>query len=317
MTKRVTLKDIAQISGYSVNCVSRALMDSRDISENTKEKIREIANQLGYVQNMAAASLRNSTSKTIGIVYDCILNPYYSIILHYAGQALLANGYNYITFINTSALFNTDTVKNILSRNVDGILSLISPDRQAQTIIEREGIPTVILGRKIESEKIDCVVLDNEKGGYLAGKYLLNKGCKRMRFIGDGPNIDCMFEREAGFIKALNESGISVAPHEGDYKQYVEEVKDLLEINDIDGVFCFNDMIVFEVMEKCKQSGKKIEIVGFDNLQREFRLPLDVVSVGYDKKAFVEIAIDKLIRKVEKGAKENRSVTVCDVNLKV
>ena len=76
-------------------------------------------------------------------------------------------------------------------------------------------------------------------------------------------------------------------------------------------------MIVFEVMEKCKQSGKKIEIVGFDNLQREFRLPLDVVSVGYDKKAFVEIAVDKLIRKVEKGAKENRSVTVCDVNLKV
>lgn len=290
-------------------------MDSRDISEKTKEKIRNIADQLGYVQNMAAASLRSGTSKTIGIVYDCILNPYYSIILHYIGQTLLANGYNYITFINTSAFFNIDTVKNILSHNVDGILSLIAPDKQAQTVIEREDIPTVILGRKVESEKIDCVVLDDEKGGYLAGKYLLNKGCKRLRFIGDGPNIECMIERERGFLKALSENGIIEKPHEGDYKQYVEEVKELSKANDVDGVFCFNDMIVFEVMEKYKQTGKKIEIVGFDNLQREFRLPLDVVSVGYDKKAFVETAIDKLISKVGKNSKYGRTITVCEVNL--
>ena len=67
-TKRVTLVDISKKTGYSVNCVSRALMDASDISASTKAKIKEVANELGYVQNLAAASLKNGNSKIIGIL---------------------------------------------------------------------------------------------------------------------------------------------------------------------------------------------------------------------------------------------------------
>ena len=83
MTKRVTLVDIAKATGFSVNSVSRALMNASDISEETKNVIRKKADELGYIPNLNAASLKKGNSKIIGILYDDLLNPYFNTIIYY------------------------------------------------------------------------------------------------------------------------------------------------------------------------------------------------------------------------------------------
>ena len=90
MKKRVTLVDIAKATGYSVNSVSRALMDASDISEATKTKIVKKANELGYIPNLNAASLKKGNSKIIGILYDDLLNPNFNTIIYYLEKILSA-----------------------------------------------------------------------------------------------------------------------------------------------------------------------------------------------------------------------------------
>ena len=123
MNKRITIKDIAKISGCSANCVSRALMDASDISEKTKDKIRRIADEIGYVYNRNAASLRSGKSRTVGILFDNLLNPFYYIMTNYIWEYLHGEGYTIITFKNDFAVFDEEIVRQILSNNVDGLLS--------------------------------------------------------------------------------------------------------------------------------------------------------------------------------------------------
>ena len=90
--RNITLKDIAIRAGISINAVSRALRDSQDISKPTKEKVRKIAAELGYVPDSVARNLKNDNSKIIALVYNDFYNPYFAIycekVFHYIKEKI-------------------------------------------------------------------------------------------------------------------------------------------------------------------------------------------------------------------------------------
>ena len=117
MQKRVRLVDVAKAVGCSVNSVSRALMDAPDISEKTKKIIRKTAEELGYIPNMAAASLKKGNSKIIGILYDDLLNPYYNTVIYYLEMILSKKNYSIINYRSQNfdiSVFNNTCANNLI-----------------------------------------------------------------------------------------------------------------------------------------------------------------------------------------------------------
>ena len=121
--RRVTLKDIAEKTGFTVNTVSQALRGSPKLREETKAAIRAAAKELGYVHNALAGSLRSGSSRTIAIIVGDTSNLRFSIQLHAFELAFRTLGYQVIV-MNTdeTAQYELDAVKNAVRSSVDGVL---------------------------------------------------------------------------------------------------------------------------------------------------------------------------------------------------
>ena len=101
INKIVRLKDIAEIAGISINSVSRALKGSPNISKETQKRVQEIAENLGYIPNIHAQSLKLGSIKVIAIIYDEVENPFYSMMLGILQQQLFEIGYEAMIFIDS------------------------------------------------------------------------------------------------------------------------------------------------------------------------------------------------------------------------
>ena len=138
--RRVTLKDIAEKTGFTVNTVSQALRGSPKLREETKAAIRAAAKELGYVHNALAGSLRSGSSRTIAIIVGDTSNLRFSIQLHAFELAFRTLGYQVIV-MNTdeTAQYELDAVKNAVRSSVD----LPEPDGPMTTITSPRSMLTL------------------------------------------------------------------------------------------------------------------------------------------------------------------------------
>ena len=168
--KRVTLQDIAKRTGVTVNTVSRALKNKPDISPATCKRIQQVAQEMGYVRNYAASSLRSGQTKTLGLILGAMSNPYYAVVADAVHEAASAFGYTLLTLTTREdPEQEMRAVETALSRQVDGIL--LFPGRDANAAIQRmreTRMPYVLMSRSLGSDMDDCVTCDEDDGGVAA-----------------------------------------------------------------------------------------------------------------------------------------------------
>jgi len=278
--KYVTIEDIARIAGVSVNTVSRALNNKPNVREETKKKILKIAEELGYVKNIAASSLRKKISKTIGVILEDSSNPFYAEVLKGIEYAARKQGYQ-LMLMNTERVYENEekAIFAFLQRRVDGLI--IAPVQTEDDDIKklvRMNFPVVILGRHFEGTKVDEIHSDEVKGGYLATKHLLERGKKMPIMINSYLFRSAARMRLEGYKKALAEYGIRFDENmvittdidvEDGYEALLEAVKNKITF---DSVFCYNDMMAFGVIKALEEL--------------KFEIPKDVAVVGYDDIVF-------------------------------
>ena len=209
--RRVTLKDIAEKTGFTVNTVSQALRGSPKLREETKAAIRAAAKELGYVHNALAGSLRSGSSRTIAIIVGDTSNLRFSIQLHAFELAFRTLGYQVIV-MNTdeTAQYELDAVKNAVRSSVDGVLLCpCQKSRAANALLESCRTPYVLFGRCYDD--LPAVIWDDERGGYLAGQQLAQAGCRHILMLNVPDSISSARERESGFRRALSEAELT--PH--------------------------------------------------------------------------------------------------------
>nr|WP_233186547.1 LacI family DNA-binding transcriptional regulator [Petrotoga sp. 9PWA.NaAc.5.4] len=303
-SKFVTIKDIAEKAGVSVNTVSRALNDKPDINPKTKERILKIAQELGYVRNVYATMLKSNVTGTIGVIVPDSSNPFFSEVFKGIDKAARENNYQ-IIIMNSEGLYENEEkfIKTLLERRVDGIL-LFPMQKSYEGIKEliRERYPVVLVGREIDSWNVDEIFSDETKGGYLATKYLLEKGCKKIKMITDQLYNSASFGRVKGFKKALKEKNIDFSEadikicdriHEGYHvRAGYDKVLEMIEKKEkFDGIFCYNDLIAYGAIKALKEKGIKVSE--------------DVSVVGYDDIAFSQLIEPQLttirVKKIEMG----------------
>ena len=326
--KYVTIRDIAEKAGVSINTVSRALNNKPDISEETRRKILKIAQELGYVKNATASSLRSKQTNIVGVIIADSANPFYAEVLKGIEAASRKYGYQ-IMLMNTERIYENEekAIEVLLQRRVDGLLITPVQDKSddIRALIERK-VPFVIVGRHFEELEVDEIHSDEVKGGYLATRHLIERGRKNIIMISGYLFKSAAYMRLEGYRKALKEYGIPFSEKmiietdidiESGYRAMREAIEKGLEF---DAVFCYNDLLAFGVIKALKECG--------------YRIPEDVAVVGYDDIVYSSFVCPSLttvrIKKFEmgfeafmmllqrlKGRRKRRKRVILDVELVV
>ena len=177
---RVTIKDVARIARVTPQTVSRALRDAPDIAASTKTRVLEIAANLNYVKNSTASALRRGSTRLIAIIYDNLINLYFSIMTDFIQFSLKELGYSTLTMPFRHFRLNEEAYMAAVSHNVDGIISFLEPEECISALVKRYNVPVLLFGRRTAVKRVDCIHTDDEEGGRLAAERLIRDGCRNM-----------------------------------------------------------------------------------------------------------------------------------------
>ncbi len=302
---RVTIKDVARIAMVTPQTVSRALRDAPDIAQSTKTRVLEIASNLNYVKNSTASALRRGSTRLIGVIYDNLINLYFSVMTDFIQFCLKERGYSMLTISVRSFHLNEEAYMAAVSHNVDGIISFLEPDEELTELIKSYNVPVLLFGRRTNVKRIDCIHTDDEAGGRLAAARLADDGCKNAVCITEALELTCAYDRYHGFEEELKRRGISkpriVNPNVPGLEQQLLSLMKSPE-GFPDGIFCFNDMLAFETLYFIEKNNlPSVKVIGYDNVQQEIHIPRRLTTVGTDKLALAKRATEMIISKVETG----------------
>ena len=292
----VRLKDIAQLAGVSVMTVSKALRDEPDVSSATKTKIKQLAQQTGYVPDSSAQGLCTKTTKMFGLVIPTPTNPIYARIIFAIEERAHELGYDLLIAHTLNKPEREDlALRRFLSRRVDGLFITPVYRFEAQARIYQEitarKIPTVLLGPAAPFCKtFPAIEIEETLASYNATKHLLQLGHKKIAYLTGPPATPWAHERFEGYRRALRESGIEVDDgmvfaagntiedgikatlqmlNEGCHPTAIQAVSDLVAIG------CAETLLAqgFKIPED-------VSVVGYGNilLAEFYRVPLTTVS---------------------------------------
>ncbi|MDO4547770.1 MAG: LacI family DNA-binding transcriptional regulator [Clostridia bacterium] len=313
-----TLKTVAQLTGFTTNTVSLALRDSPRVAKQTKEKIIAIAQQVGYVQNAIAGSLRSGRTNTCALVMGDIANPLFAIKIKAMEREFRKLGYQIMIFnTDEDAKQELDAVYTAISRKADGIvLCPCQKDEDALNLIRQYDMPCVLSGRYTEPQLEDAVIWDDRKGGYLAAKHLISRGCRKIAWLGVTQRISSARDRKLGYLEALGEAGIApdpewvveTSPIAGD----IEDMVMKLMASGVDGICAFSDLIAWEIICCLEKKGIKVpqsvRLTGFDDAQKYMHIPYRLTSISADVNAeAVEVARLLSLRMSQR----DRPISIC------
>lgn len=332
---RVTMKDIAEKTGVSINTVSYALRGIR-VAEETQAKILAAADELGYFGNSIASSMRLGVTQTVAIVQSDISNPYFSRMVR-----AFVNYFNMHEY--TAHIYNTendpkreqDAIISALRQNVAGLL--ICPEEhhfdEDYPMLQRSGTPFVVFTTDVNNPTISTVRIDEVKGGYIATEYLLQEGCRNIIMVSGPGNVMSARYRLEGYRQALNAYGLpfrtvnviyspslfaSVKSHNEEWNAIFSR---LANNEEFDGIVAFSDQVALRVLQGLREHGfsriplDKIPIVGFDNIMENFPLPYPLSSVSYAEEDMAVVAPRLLLQMIHEGDEYIPQKIVLDVKV--
>lgn len=315
---RVTLRDIARDTGFSVNTVSHALKDKEDISEKTKLLIQQRAREMGYIADSVAGSLRSGSTRTIAVILGDVSNPHFGLWVREIETAVFRHGYN-------TLIINTDEDETVeqgaviaaISKRVDGII--ICPT-QKQTdcihLLQKSGIPFVLIGRRWEDLDTDYVVLDDVRGGYIATRNLMERGADRILFLNGPGHISSSRERLRGYLNAHGDAGYAinqslihtVGIKSGECGKALKEV--VSQRIDFNGILAFSDIVAFEVLNELRKMGgplARLPLASFDDIMQGLVLPIPLDSIDSAEGSPSVVAAELLLQRIaERRTQEAR-----------
>ena len=279
MAQKVTrLIDVAQHAGLSVATVSRHLNGHIQLPVDTVARIEGAIHELGYRPNPYARSLSRGRSDTIGLVIPDIANPYFALLASAVERAAGPHGLAVVLCVTLNQSEREHEYLQRLGRNhLDGLIFLTNhaADEALAKAINEASRRVVILDEDVKKARGPKIFGDNEQGGYLAGRHLLEAGHRRLAFIGGPEHLMSTQARLAGFRRALGEapSAELTAHYFGDYS--VENGRRsagalLRAGEEITAVFATSDEIAIGALEVFAARNVRIpddlSVIGFDGI---------------------------------------------------
>jgi len=293
--RSVTITDVAHAAGVSKSTVSLVLQSSPLVAPETAERVRNSAAALGYVYNRRAADLRRESSNMIGMVINDLGNPFFAEMLVGMERRLADAGYISLMAHTNERLDVQDKVLTSMHEYHAAGVILCPAFDTPQALLERtrqSGIPLVIVVREPAAGSYNFVGADNERGTFEASRHLIERGHRRIAFlgrVGAGPVYDF---RRAGYERAMREDNLPIAPQwiidialtrEGGR----EGIRQALAMHpQPSAAVCYNDVVAFGAMSELGEHGllvgRDFALTGFDGVAAAAHTnpPLTTVDVG-------------------------------------
>lgn len=320
--KRITIKDVAHAAGVSTQTVSRVMNKFSYVSEETRQRVEAVVDELGYRPSTLARSLIQQRSYTLGVVTFGL--KYIGPSRTLGGVADKADELGYMLLMKELDNFDIniidDVIDSLLARQVDGII-WVAPeigDNHSWLDERLEKIPVPVLFLAMQPrDGISSIATDNYQGGVLAVQHLLDCGRKRIGHISGPMSWWEADERKRGWRETLTKAGLD-APEshctEGNWSSASGELAfiQLLEsFPDMDAVFVANDQMSLGVLGEAHRQNIKIPeqlaVIGFDNLPESAYFYPSLTTISQDLQMLGERSVQYIVEMIQ-ARQGNQSV---------
>lgn len=274
--RRVTIDDVADLAGVSYQTVSRVINDRPDVSDATRERVKKVIQETGYRPSHIARSLATAQTATIGLAVPDISNPFFSVIARGAEQVASERGYSILLCSTSETVSRELEVLHMLhERYVDGVIvcGFRGKDEALKEALAQFNA-LVLINRRVAQDAFPAVIVDDELGGYLVTRHLLEQGHTAVGFLAGPPNSFSGAGRLRGYRKALDEARLPVRDawirHCTPTHAHGEAAARALFTDhpELTALFCYNDLVALGALRGCRTLG--------------LRIPTDVAIAGFD-----------------------------------
>lgn len=303
--RSVTIQDVAERAGVSVSTVSRVLNGKVDVASDTQERVLAVIEEMGYIFNLAARSMRSRKKNLIGLVVPDIRYPYAIEIMKGVNRAIAETSFDLLLYTTGgiqkagTELHEQHYVSLLSNSLVDGVIVAAASAGQFST-----DAPIIAVDPHVLNADYPSVQATNYEGALDATEYLIRLGHRRIAFIKGRPEIQCSAHRLKGYEDALSNAGIQIdeiLAVPGDFSTDTGHVRalQLLSLeNPPTAIFASNDQSALGVYQAAEELGVRIpddlSVVGFDNISEARYLGLTTVDQFLDEMGYV--AVQMLIK---------------------
>lgn len=318
-----TLKELAAILNVSVSTVSKALNDSPEIGEDTKNRVKKLAKELDYQPNRLAQQLKSNSTKTIGVIVPTVVNPFFAEVLQ--GIENYANQHQYdiiITLSNESFEKEARAIKMLARGSVDGFIIAVARESQMnehsdhfQSILDHQ-IPLVMFDRV--NPKINCakVVVDDYQSVFKATTQLIDRGRKHIVLFSNIADLSVGKLRSKGYEEAMQAKHLKASIVDLNKKTDLDtRIKNYLENHpETDAVVSIDHLTGIIALNMAQTLGKKvpndIEIVGFGLTETQLMVNSQIAVIKQKGEAIGHKTTELLLGNIQNKKNPNNDTIV-------
>jgi len=290
----VSIKDIARRAGVSHSTVSRALADSPLVNAETRQRIRQLAHEMGYTPSAVARAMSTRRTGTVGVVVTSIADPFVAEVVRGVEETALDHGYN-ILLCNSNDDPDREiaTVRALREKWVDAVIVTASRVGSFYARLTEIHVPVVLINNQQPGEYSFSVRNDDFQGGRLVGEHLLALGHRQIAYISGRETATSSQLRLEGCQSALRAAGIEIPPQwiaAGDGRPEGGE-RAIARLFDRrpgpTAIFCYNDQTAMGALRALKARGLRVphavSLVGYDDIAAASYLDPPLTTVAQAK----------------------------------
>lgn len=305
--RQPTMRDVALRAGVGVGTVSRVVNGGASVRPQTAERVNAAIAALGFRRNDIARALRpGMSSRMIALLLGDLTNPFYAAIAKTAVDVTRAADYAVVlTMVDEDPGTEQRVVQDLLGRRMAGLM--IVPDQGDHAFLQpvlSSGTPIVFVDRPATGIAADVVLLDNDRGGYLATSHLLAQGHRRIAAL-IAPSYYTTGQRIRGYRRALRAAGVAADPSllvtlpEGSPDAAHAATLELLRRPDPPtAVFATTNFLCEGCLRAVGSARKRVAVVGFDDFRLADMLPLPATVVSGDVQEMGRRAATRLLARI-------------------
>jgi DNA-binding LacI/PurR family transcriptional regulator len=275
----ITIKDVAKQAGVSHSTVSRALHGSPLISDETVERIRQVAVDMGYFPSAAARTLKTNRSQVLGVVLSSVEDPFFNEILRGIEEGVQGSGYSlFIAAAYRDPKREREIVQALVEHRADGVIICSTSFSEEQGgYFLRYGVPIVVVNNQAAEGFRYSIYHDDIDGSRQIARHLIKLGHRKIAYIGNSLSGRTTLDRLAGLRLEIKSAGLALPgkyvyqASGGSSSNGIEALKHLLALsNRPTALVCFNDMIAIGILKELQRLDirvpEDISVTGFDNI---------------------------------------------------
>jgi len=305
-----TMKQVAERAGVSISTVSHVINNTRVVSDDVRQRVLGIIDEMRYIPSAVARSLKNDKTYTIGVLVPNSSNPYFAELIRWIEDAAFELGYNIILCnAHGGAQKQTAYLRLLMEKRIDGLVLVASgADDEQDLLLRHEAVPIVQVERALPGIDADLILAGEEEGGYAATRHLIELGHRDIACVSGPADLPRTRERVGGFMRAMAEAGLAVPAEQIVHEEFTSAgghaafIRLLARPQRPTAVFVTSDLMALGGLCAAGAAGVRVpaqmSVVGYDDIAGAgYALP-PLTTVAPPKRDMANLAIELLIDRI-------------------